>query len=141
MGTYILKRKNFTVYDETDELKRMKDSDILAERKKNAPGYGSAALQAGTSALTGAALAAGYGLLTKGRGGARFNMNRAGRLAKTGAIVGLSVGAIKGLNARKQEAREVKQYNNRLDYAQRQAARREKKDWTANMTQRDGYSY
>ena len=32
-------------------------------------------------------------------------------------------------------------YNRRLEYAQRQAKRREKADWKSNMTQRDGYSY
>ena len=32
-------------------------------------------------------------------------------------------------------------YNDRLEYAQRQARRREKKDWKENMTQREGYTY
>lgn len=39
----IIKRKLFTKYDDTDNLKRMKDSDILAEKPKQAPGYGSVA--------------------------------------------------------------------------------------------------
>ena len=34
MARYIMKRKSFTKWDETDNLKRMKDSDILAEQKK-----------------------------------------------------------------------------------------------------------
>ena len=34
MARYILKRKSFTKWDDTDNLKRMKDSDILAEEKK-----------------------------------------------------------------------------------------------------------
>ena len=37
--------------------------------------------------------------------------------------------------------KENKFYNNRLEYAQRQALRREHADWKANMTQREGYSY
>ena len=41
MARYILKRKSFTKWDDTDNLKRMKDSDILAEEKKKQPGYGS----------------------------------------------------------------------------------------------------
>ena len=48
----IIKRKLFTKYDDTDNLKRMKDSDILAEKPKQAPGYGSVA----GAALGGAAL-------------------------------------------------------------------------------------
>ena len=39
MGKFILKRKMFvsatTRYDDTDNLKRMKDSDILAEQEKS----------------------------------------------------------------------------------------------------------
>jgi hypothetical protein len=42
---------------------------------------------------------------------------------------------------RSQEKAENSWYNDRLEYAQRQARRREKKDWKANMTERDGYSY
>ena len=32
MAVYKLKRKNYTVWDDTDNLKRMKDADILAEK-------------------------------------------------------------------------------------------------------------
>lgn len=136
----IIRRKLFTRYDDTDNLKRMKDSDILAEKPKEAPGYSSVA----TGALGGAALGA-----TVGSVAGAFSKNRAGnglltRMRKggrTGAILGGLVAGGVALHNRNKQAKENEWYNNRLSFAQRQARRREKKDWKTNMTQRDGYSY
>ena len=58
MGTIYLKRKLYTQWDETDNLKRMKDSDILAEQKKKGPGYGSVISSSVGGALAGAAVGA-----------------------------------------------------------------------------------
>ena len=137
MSAFTLKRKAFTVYDETDNLKRMKDSDILAEKKKEKPSLAPSVLAAGTGAAAGGLIGAGIGLATKK--GAR--LKGAGKLGKAGAIVGASVMAVNALNKRSKEKQENQFYNDRLEYAQRQAVRRERKDWKSNMTQREGYSY
>jgi hypothetical protein len=136
-----LKRKTFTQYDETDRLKEMRDSDILAEKKKKAPGYGSVA-----NAAAGAALAGGTVGVVAGGAKGLFKkggnmMKTAGKYGKVGAIgAGLAAGYV-ALNKRSKVAKENQFYNERLEYAQRQAARREKKDWKTNMTQREGYTY
>lgn len=138
---FILKRKTFTQYDETDRLKEMRDSDILAEKKKKAPGYGSVANAAAGGAIVGGTV----GVVTGGakglfkKGGSM--MKTAGKYGKVGAIgAGLAAGYV-ALNKRNKAAKENQFYNDRLEYAQKQAARREKKDWKTNMTQREGYTY
>lgn len=138
MGTYRLRRKTFTQYDDTDNLKRMKDSDILAEKLKKPTTDGTAVA---TGALAGAGLVGAGGLVrgfVKGKG-ARFAT--AGRMGRRGALIGAAIGGGAMLYKRGKEKKENQFYNRRLEYAQRQAVRREKADWKANMTQRDGYSY
>ena len=144
MAKYILKRKNFTKWDETDNLKRMKDSDILAEQKKpTAPGLGPAL---GTTAA-GTAIGAGVGAAAMGigKGIAGKSWGAAAKGLKTGGIAGAALGGLvagtMALSKVNKNAEANNFYNKRLEYAQRQARRREKKDWKANMTQRDGYSY
>ena len=133
MNTYILKRKTFTKYDETDALKRMKDSDILAEEEKPSSGYGSVLRDAGVGVVGGAVLGGAIGGLRKG---GTFKTG-----LKNGAVLGgLAMGAV-GLNKKRKEDADREFYNRRLRYAKRQATRREKIDWKSNMTQRDGYSY
>lgn len=149
MTTLTLKRKTYTKWDETDNLKRMKDSDILAEKPKKgsdpkAVVRDTAVGVAGGAAL-GATAGAAYGALARTGGGV------AGKLAATGAglkkggkygavLGGLAMGA-KAIQKASKEDKETEFYNKRLAYAKKQALRREKKDWKTNMTQRDGYSY
>lgn len=135
---YRLKRKNFTKYDETDALKRMKDSDILAEKPKTSsskPVIGTA-LSAG---LGGAALGGLSGAFGKKANGSL--LSRMGKGGKKGALIGAGIGLAVGLSrkSKKDDANDF--FNRRLEYAQRQAKRREKKDWKDNMTNREGYSY
>ena len=113
----------------------MKDSDILAEQKKEAPGYGDVVSKTAGGAVVGG-LAAGIagGLKSKSLAGA----SKYGKLGAMG--VGLGAGLM-ALNKRDKEAADRNFYNKRLAYAQKQAKRREKIDWKSNMTQRDGYSY
>ena len=144
MARYILKRKSFTKWDDTDNLKRMKDSDILAEEKKKQPGYGSVMSGSiGGAAVGGIAGAAAGGLSGLGKKGARVATAgaRASKLGKLGAVGGALLVGGKALKDRNDQAQDNNFYNKRLAYAQRQAVRREKKDWKSNMTQRDGYSY
>lgn len=139
MTTYRLKRKSFTKYDETDTLKRMKDSDILAEKKKELPGYGDTVSKSLGGAALGASVGAAGGLVSGlGKGNA---LARANKLGKLGAIGGAAILGGMALKERNKQADDNSFYNKRLAYAQRQAVRREKKDWKSNMTQRDGYSY
>ena len=144
MARYILKRKSFTKWDETDNLKRMKDSDILAEQKKKQPGYESVVSGSLGGATVGGVAGAAAGLASGlGKKGARVATAgaRASKLGKLGAVGGALLMGGKALKDRNDQAQENNFYNKRLAYAQRQAIRREKKDWKSNMTQRDGYSY
>lgn len=166
MGIYIFKRKTFTRYDDTDNLKRMKDSDILAEKKRTPDvSAGTVGAAAGAGALAGAAIGVIPGAI---RGGNKFrnavarvdagstsrkltNIVDAGKWssvkrgigggAKAGALIGGAILAGSAIKKRNQAKKDASFYNDRLEYAQRQAIRREKADWKANMTQRDGYSY
>ena len=146
MARYILKRKSFTKWDDTDNLKRMKDSDILAEEKKKQPGYGSVMSGsvggAAVGGITGA-IAGGLSGLGLGKKGAIIATtgSSASKLGKLGAVGGALLMGGKALKDRNDQAQDNNFYNKRLAYAQRQAIRREKKDWKSNMTQRDGYSY
>ena len=145
MGTiYKLKRVSFSMYDETDALKRMKDSDILAEQKKSSPGYGGVLSSAASGAIIGgtAGLAAGAmkGLGTKGARIASAGA-KAAKYGKWGAVLGGVGMGVAAMNKRNKQAEETNFYNKRLKYAQRQAQRREKADWKSNMTQREGYSF
>lgn len=143
MATYILRRKNFSRWDETDNLKRMKDSDILAEKKRKtsflAPTLRSATTGAAILGATGSVLGAVAGKGTGNWASRRLNGFAGG--AKTGAILGAVGGGLYAQAQRKKEAEDNAFYNKRLAYAQKQAKRREKADWKTNMTQRDGYSY
>lgn len=144
-----LKRRMYTQWDETDNLKRMKDSDILAEKQKKTTDYGAIArgAAAGTVAAgtAGAVYGAGKGIFNPGSVGAAGRMSGLGKgMAKYGKL-GLAGGALVGAGIAyakgRKQAKENEFYNDRLQYAQKQALRREKKDWKTNMTQRDGYSY
>lgn len=140
MAIYKLKRKSFTKYDDTDNLKRMKDSDILAEKKKT-PGVTGAHMAAAGLAggLVGGATGSVIGATRKSAKGMR--LAKAGKGGKLGLLVGAGVGLAAMSSQRNKQKAENSWYNDRLEYAQRQAMRREKADWKANMTQRDGYSY
>lgn len=154
-----IKRKQFTLYDQTDNLKRMKDSDILAEKNKQAS-YLSGTSNVASGAAGGAAKGALIGVGVAGAGALASSIRKAraakaaaaGAAGKAGksllrtkwgagaAIGGLYFGA-KAYQNENQKIQDVNAYNRRLRYAQAQARRRELKDWKKNMTQRDGYSY
>lgn len=140
----ILRTKNFTKWDDTDNLKRAKDSDILAEEEKKKPGIGKIVSAAGAGAITGAAGGAVGHLaarITKrvGKGEAKRiaeKLVRRGGKKNIKLAAALTAGtlAIGATNKRQKEVEEVNHYNERLRYAKKQALRREKKDWANNMT-------
>ena len=134
------KEKQYTRWDDTDALKRMRDSDILAERKKSGT-LGDTATKMGMGAAVGATVGSvvggiagmkkgGKGFIKGAKGGAIAGSLLAGGAAGTAAAIG---------NSKKQS--DINFYNRRLEYAKRQAGRREKADWKSNMTQREGYTY
>lgn len=122
-----------TRYDRTDNIKKLKDSDILAEKKRsNARSY----VNAGKAGVLGSALGAGAGavaaLATRG------NVRKAALAG--GAIGGALAGGGK-LLATHGEREENRFVNRRLGEAKRQALRRESRDWKTNTTSREGYTY
>lgn len=146
---YRIKRFAQFNYDETDALKRMKDSEILSEQQKQKPGYGGVARAVGSAAIAGGAaglaLGAGSHIFKNRKAGVDAMANglgkKMGKWGKWGAIGAAAVAGANALSKRSEEVENVNKYNNRLNYAQRKAASRERADWKANMTQRDGYSY
>ena len=128
------KQKKYTQWDQTDRIKQMKDSDILAEKKRSNTGsYISAAQNAALGAGVGATLGGIYGGLRKN--------NTFAKGGKRGALLGgLAAGTVSLLGSRQQRS-DNDFYNDRLEYAKVQAQRREKKDWKNNMTNREGYTY
>ena len=136
----VFKTKQYTRWDDTDALKRMRDSDILAEKKKSGT-LGDTATKMGMGAAVGATLGSvvggiaglkrgGKGFIAGAKGGAVAGSLLAGGAAGTAAAVA---------NSKKQK--DINFYNNRLEYAKKQSLRREKADWRQNMTQREGYTY
>ena len=166
--------KSFTKYDQTDQLKGMTDSDILAEQKrqtssmslgKSMAGAGAGAIAGGLigkklgAGGTGAAIGAAVGGLAGMDGQTREKTGigtalgsvaggllsmKAGRGFKSGALVGGALGGTAGMmtgiaSGHKQNS-ENQFFNDRLEYAQAKAKRREKADWKNNMNNREGYT-
>lgn len=100
-----------TRYDRSDRLKQMKDADVLAEKKRS---------NMGTYVKT--AKTTGVG-------------------AVLGSGIGAVAGAIGGLASTHKEREQNRFVNRRLGEAQRQAVRREAKDWKNNAVNREGYTY
>lgn len=127
------RQKEYTRWDETDRLKQMRDSDILAEEKKKNPSRLSGALKGGAG---GAILGGTLGVISGMKSGKILSG------LQKGAGIGAGIGALGGAAFIGNKKRsENNFYNDRLEYAQRNALRREKKDWKQNMTQREGYTY
>ena len=113
---------------------KMKDSDILAEKKRSNDGN-YAKVGVGTAAGAGIGLGAAkiaqhLGYLGGGKGALGL-----------GAAAGGLIGAGSTYLANRNKIKDNNFYNQRLGYAQRQANRRERKDFVSNNTNREGYSY
>ena len=94
----ILLRKTFTQWDATDNLKRMKDADILAESKKPTSNYGEAAKAGlvGAATIGGIRSAVGAGLAAKNGTGIMKGLSRGGKLgAIAGGLTALITGSVK----------------------------------------------
>lgn len=126
--------KGVTRYDRTDRIKQMKDSDILAEKKRsNSRSYLKSAKAGALGGTLGAGVGAGLSLLTRGRVS----------VAKGAAIGGAAGAALGGggkLLATHGEREQNRFVNRRLKEAKRQSLRREAKDWGNNMVNREGYT-
>lgn len=147
----VLNRKLYTKWDQTDNLKRMKDSDILAERERSTYNLKDATGAAVTGALLGSSAATMLGGALNTRSAFKSGvtkpgvvtraLKKTGNAGKFGAIAGVGAGLASYYLKNRSRAEENDFYNRRLRYAQEQAARRESRDWRTNNTQRDGYSY
>ena len=123
----------YTKWDMTDQYKGMKDSDILAEKKRsNAGTYVKSGklgvIGAGVGALGGAVLGRRLGIGTKAA-------------AKAGAAIGGTLGVAGGMAATHNEREENRFANKRLREMKYQAKRREIKDWRNQTNNREGYTY
>lgn len=136
------RQRIYTKYDEVDHLKRMKDSDILAEKERSNVGHTtrnvkSTAKGAGFGAIAGGVLGGLAGMRKGGSGLVNgFKKGMAG-----GAMLGGIVGYSRSSKKNEEERESNKFYNDRLRYMQLQARRREKADFKQNATQRESYSY
>ena len=135
-------QKGVTKYDRTDAFKAMKDSDILAEKKRSNTG---SYVRAGKHAVSGAAIGGilgniGGAALGARRGGVKAAIKGAKLGALTGAAVGGTIGTATGLARGHKEREQNRFVNRRLKEAQKQALRRESKDWKSNIVGRSGYN-
>ena len=128
--------KGVTAYDRTDRLKQMKDSDILAEKKRsNAGTY----VKSAKTGIIGSSLGAGAGaVLGATKFGKAIGIRRASAL---GGAIGGALGVGGGLAATHGERSQNRFVNSRLKEAKRQALRREGRDWKNNAVNREGYTY
>lgn len=125
--------KLFTKWDMTDQYKGMKDSDILAERRRsNARSY----INSAKAGVIGAGVGAVGGALLK----KKLRM-KAMDAAKMGSLVGGALGLSGGLATTHQEREENRFANRRLQEMKYQARRRESKDWRSQTNYREGYTY
>ena len=136
----IIRFKTFSKYDETDRIKKMKDSDILAEEYRETPKVGlkEAFRDVATGAIAG-------GLLGKVN---ELTGNRLGLsstdwrdLGRKGALLGGVYTVGKDLYRKYKYGEEVDFYNKRLRQAKKNARRREKSDWLNNTLNRESYTY
>lgn len=166
--------RSFTKWDQTDQIKGMNDSDILAEQKrpesslslgKSTLGAGIGAIggglagkalgHGGTGALAGAAIggmagmdkqtrektAIGAGLgAAAGMGLSLLTKRNLTQGAKLGAALGGTAGVISGVASGRKQNKENQFFNDRLEYAQNKALKREKADWKNSINNREGYS-
>lgn len=135
------REKLYSQYDETDALKRIKDSDILAEKKKsNKEAYKKILMDTATGAGIGAISGVAKNLYDVAKHGKPLNLGGSLKSGgKIGALVGGAVGFLRNRNTLKENGF----YNDRLETAQRYAKRRERRDWIDHTKGRgDGpYTY
>lgn len=125
-----------TKYDRTDRIKAMKDSDILAEKKRSNTGT---YVKTAKSTVAGGGLGAALGALAGGISTRSIKGAKSG--ATAGAVIGGGIGGTAKLAATHNEREQNRFVNRRLGEAQRQAVRREAKDWKTNNTSRESYTY
>ena len=123
----MIKFRLFSKYDEVEDLKRTKDSDILDREEKGRLSGGDLAAIGGVSGgLIG--MAGKKGFLGRAAGGAK------------GALIGAGIGVGIGLARKGLKKREENEfYNQRLNEAKRSARRREREDWEEKMSNRSKY--
>ena len=137
----ILRFKTFSKYDETDRIKRMKDSDILDEEYKKDPGVSlkEVSRDLATGAIIGGVLGKAN-QISGGRLGSSISTDRR-KSARNGVIIAGAYDVLKDIYRKHKHGDEVDFYNKRLRQAKKNARRREKSDWLNNTLNREGYTY
>lgn len=135
----ILKRKNFSedhgeIIDEVNNLRRLNDADIIAERKKKRVGYRDSLIKA----ALGGSLGAGAGALI---GGIKGGKQGAADGAKLLGALGAAIGGAKGLADRAEINEDIDFYNDRLRKLKRGSIRREKRDFDYLRNRPGDYTY
>lgn len=129
-------QKGVTKYDRTDQIKGLKDSDVLAEKKRsNARSY----VKTAKAGVVGGAVGSVVGAIAGGIKTKSIKGAKAG--AAVGGTIGAGVAGSAGLAATHKEREQNRFVNRRLKEAKTQARRREAKDWKTNATGREGYTY
>ena len=136
----IIRFKTFSKYDETDRIKRMKDSDILAEDYKKTPGVSTK--EVSRDLLAGAILGAVVGKVNK-LSGNKLNLSSTDwrDSAKKGILAAGAYDVLKDMYRKHKDGDKVEFYNKRLKQAKKNAKRREESDWLNNTLNREGYTY
>jgi hypothetical protein len=129
--------KMFTKWDMTDQYKGMKDSDILAEKKRSNVGT---YVKAGKAGVIGTGIGAGVGAGLGAVLGRKIGMNTK-KAAGVGAAIGGTLGVTGGLAATHEERANNRFANKRLNEMKYQAKRRDIKDWRNQTNSREGYTY
>lgn len=124
-----------TRYDMTDQYKTMKDSDVLAEKKKSNLGT---YVKSGKVGVVGGALGSIAGAALGYKNGGVAGMKKG---AKAGAALGGTLGVAGGLAATHGERERNRFANKRLGEMKYQAKRREGRDWRSQTNNREGYTY
>lgn len=136
----IIRYKTFSKYDSTDRIKKMKDSDILAEEYKKTPGV--TAKEVTKDLVSGAVLGALLGKANEISGNKIKGLGTDWRkTARKGILAAGAYDLAKDLYRKHRDGEKVEFYNKRLRQAKKNAKRREESDWLNNTLNRDGYTY
>lgn len=136
----VIRYKTFSKYDSTDRIKKMKDSDILAEDYKKTPGV--SVKEVSRDLISGAVIGALAGKINELSGNKIKGLGTDWReSARKGILAAGAYDLAKDIYRKHRDGEKVEFYNKRLREAKKNAKRREESDWKNNTLNREGYTY